>query len=181
MEERVSNVSGNDVCAGNGFLAGAEAACAEKRSSILETGMETDQPEGVLPKNRKAVQEAISLAAPADGRLIPMEDIPDAAFSSGVLGACIGILPENGNVYAPCDGVISEIAETKHAITVIAPSGQEVLIHVGIDTVKLDGKGFTVLVKTGDSVSVGDLILKADLDAIDEAGFSPMVITACCP
>ena len=125
-----------------------------------------------------SIKTKISIAAPADGKLIPMKDIPDAAFSSGALGACMGIMPENGNIYAPCDGVVSLVSETKHAITFSASDGRRILVHVGIDTVKLAGKGFTLHVKEGDPVSAGDLIMVVDLDLIREAGFSPVVIAA---
>ena len=132
-----------------------------------------------LRHREKTLPEADALAAPADGKLIPMEDIPDAAFASGTLGECVGILPENGKIYAPCDGVVSGIAETKHAITFTASDGRKILVHAGIDTVSLGGRGFTVFAKTGDPVKKGDLVLEADLDVIRGAGLSPMVITAC--
>ena len=110
-----------------------------------------------------------------------MKDIPDPAFSSGILGECAGIEPENGKVYAPCDGTVSSVAETKHAVTLLMADGRKILIHAGIDTVQLRGEGFTVFVREGDAVAAGDLLLEADLEKIREAGLSPMVITACCP
>ncbi len=123
----------------------------------------------------------VSLAAPADGKLVPMKDIPDPAFSSGILGECTGIEPENGRIYAPCDGTVSSVAETKHAVTLLMTDGRKILIHAGIDTVQLRGDGFTVFVREGDAVAAGDLLLEADLEKIRKAGLSPMVITACCP
>lgn len=132
-----------------------------------------------LSQKRNTPPEALPLAAPADGKLVPMEDIPDAAFSSGTLGQCVGILPENGSIYSPCDGVVSGVAETGHAITLVASDGRKILVHVGIDTVTLGGRGFTVIAKEGYSVKTGDLLLEADLDVIREAGLSPMVITVC--
>ena len=122
--------------------------------------------------------ETIKLAAVADGRLIPMEDISDPAFAGGTLGKCVGILPDNGKIYAPCDGKVSGIAETKHAITFTASNGTNILVHVGIDTVNLGGKGFKVLVKEGDTVQKGDQVMEADLDVIKSAGLSPMIIIA---
>ncbi|MBR2547702.1 MAG: phosphoenolpyruvate--protein phosphotransferase [Eubacterium sp.] len=121
-------------------------------------------------------EENIELAAAADGRLIPMEDIPDPAFAGGTLGRCVGIMPDNGKIYAPCDGTVSGIAETRHAITFTASNGMKILVHVGIDTVNLGGNGFSVLVKEGDPVHKGDQVMEADLDVIKNAGFSPMVI-----
>ena len=127
--------------------------------------------------NEEMLPNALSLAAPADGELIPMEEIPDTAFASGTLGDCVGILPENGMVYAPCDGVVSGIAQTGHAITFTASDGREVLVHAGLDTVTLGGRGFTVLTKAGASVAKGEPVLEMDLAVIRDAGLSPMVIT----
>lgn len=145
-------------------------------------------PEAGLPGAYRTVRHGdplslgdLTLAAPADGKLIPMKEIPDAVFASGTLGVCAGILPENGKIYAPCDGVVSVVTETKHAVTFSTPKGKNILLHAGIDTVKLGGKGFTVLVRKGDPVKKGDPVLEADLDVIRQAGFSPVVITASCP
>ena len=122
----------------------------------------------------------IAVSAPADGKLIPMEEIPDPVFASGTMGPCAGIMPENGNIYAPCDGVISGIVETKHAVLFTASDGREILVHVGIDTVKLNGRGFEVFTEEGKNVREGDLIMKADLDLIRGAGLSEIVITSLC-
>ena len=119
-------------------------------------------------------------SAPADGRLVPMSEISDKAFSSGVLGECVGIIPENGEIYAPCSGIVSGIAESRHAVTFTADDGRQILVHVGIDTVTLKGKGFEVLVKEGDRVQTGEKIMNADLNAISSAGLSTMVITVLC-
>ena len=88
-------------------------------------------------------------------------------------------MPENGNIYAPCDGTVSGIAATKHAMTFIAADDREILVHVGIDTVGLDGRGFEVLVQEDAAVSKGEIVMKADLDVIREAKLSTVVITAC--
>lgn len=118
----------------------------------------------------------VELAAPADGELIPMKEIPDPVFAAGQLGECIGIIPENGNIYSPCDGRIIGVAETKHAITIGAEDGTGVLVHVGIDTVSLDGRGFDVLVREGEHVKKSQQIMTADFDVIRQAGLSDMVI-----
>ena len=106
-----------------------------------------------------------------------MEEIPDKAFSQGVLGKCFGVYPDNGVAYAPVSGVIENIAETLHAITICTESGGHVLVHVGIDTVNLKGKGFELQVKLGQKVKVDDILTKFDLQTIISAGYSPMVIT----
>ena len=127
-------------------------------------------------KNIEDKKNGLKPGAPADGELIPMQEIPDPVFSSGKLGKCIGILPENGNIWSPCDGTVVSIAETKHAITIKADNGEEFLVHVGIDTVKLGGKGFMVLVSEGDYIGKSQKIMTADLDVIRGAGLSTMVI-----
>lgn len=114
--------------------------------------------------------------APADGELIPMNEIPDPVFSTGQLGECIGILPDSGSIFSPCDGILVSIAETKHAVTIRSDKGEEYLIHAGIDTVKLGGKGFDVLVREGDPVSRAQRIMDIDIDLLRNSGYSPMVI-----
>ena len=141
----------------------------EIRSRVIET-----------EKSLLEEEETDTVAAPVDGQLVPMEDIPDPAFSSGTLGRCFGILPDNGSIFAPCSGTISEIAETKHAVTISDETGKSVLIHVGIDTVSLGGKPYTIYGKVGDRVKEGQKIMEADLDMIRSAGLSPMVIVVRC-
>ncbi|MBO2516182.1 MAG: phosphoenolpyruvate--protein phosphotransferase [Clostridiales bacterium] len=121
------------------------------------------------------------ITAPADGKLIPMEQIPDEAFAQGLLGDCIGIDPDNGNIYAPCTGVITKVARTKHALGVRAADGREFIIHIGIDTVRLDGKGFTCTLRENDRIRRGEKIMEFDPDVIREAGLSPIVIIAKLP
>ncbi len=147
---------------------------------VVATRVRAAEAEARLSQQEKTPTKTISLAAPADGKLIPMERIPDPAFSSGSLGESVGVLPENGNVYAPCDGIVTGIAETKHGIAITMPDGRKILVHAGIDTVTLGGKGFTMLVNVGDAVATGELVMKMDLDVVRKAGLSPMVITSCC-
>ena len=117
------------------------------------------------------------IGAPVDGELISMEKIPDPVFSSGTLGQCVGILPENGIVYAPCQGKVSFVAETGHAIAFSLSDGRNIILHVGIDTVGLEGRGFRVMTEMGKTVSKEDIVMKVDLEEIRKAGLSPMVIT----
>ena len=117
-----------------------------------------------------------TVLAPADGELIPMNEIPDTVFSTGQLGECIGILPDNGSIFSPCSGTITHIAETGHAVTIRSDAGEEYLLHIGIDTVKLGGKGFDVLVREGERVNSSQKIIEADLDFIRASGYSTMVI-----
>lgn len=114
------------------------------------------------------------------GNAIAMKDIQDAAFASGALGKGVGIEPIAGEVYAPCDGRISVVFNTKHAIGLESENGAEVLIHIGINTVNLGGKYFDVKVKEGDIVKQGQLIAEVDLEGIKSEGYSletPLLIT----
>ena len=128
--------------------------------------------------NRAYSSSRAELASPVDGKLIPREEIPDPAFAFGTMWQCTGIMPENGTIYAPCDGIVSGIATTKHAINFTSTDGREILVHVGIDTVSLNGRGFTVLVQEGAAVSKGDKVMEVDLDVISAAGLSPVVVVA---
>ena len=108
-----------------------------------------------------------------------MERIPDEAFASGALGRCMGVLPENGNIYAPCGGMVTMVAETGHAIGIRSEKGRDVLIHAGINTVTLGGKGFKCGLSVGSKVTKGDLLMTADIGYIRKKGLSAMVIMAC--
>ena len=119
----------------------------------------------------------LPLAAPASGETIPMKQIPDVMFSSGVIGKCIGIMPENGRILAPCDGEVVEISDTNHALTFKTDDGMEILLLVGIDTFTLNGEGLNPLVTEGMTVTKGQPVMDADLDKIREADLSPIVIT----
>ena len=119
----------------------------------------------------------LTVTAPADGETVPMQAIPDIMFSSGVIGSCIGIMPENGRILAPCDGVVSEIADTDSSLTFRTSDGTEILLLVGIDTFALNGDGLSPLVREGQTVTAGQEVMEADLDRIRHAGLSPMIIT----
>ena len=110
------------------------------------------------------------LYAPVSGRIRALTRIKDPVFSSEVLGKGCAIEPSCGEVVAPADGIVEKIAKTHHAISLLCDNGLEVLIHVGMDTVEMNGKGFKALVKVGDKVKAGTPLLKVDLDAIRAAG-----------
>ncbi len=124
-----------------------------------------------------AVSFPAGLGASVDGMFVTMNQIPDEIFSTGVLGTCCGIEPEDGKVYAPIDGKISQLADTLHAVGLEA-GGMEILIHVGVDTVDMNGSGFKSMVKVGQAVKKGDLLLTMDLAKIHEAGHPTTVIMA---
>ncbi|NBH32673.1 PTS beta-glucoside transporter subunit IIBCA [Clostridiaceae bacterium] len=112
------------------------------------------------------------LYVPVQGNVILRSEIPDETFASGMLGDGIGIEPETGIVTAPCDGEISTVADTLHAIGMVSPDGMEVLIHVGIDTVNMKGDGFTAFVSAGETVKAGQKLLTFDIEKIHAAGYS---------
>ncbi|MBQ9267995.1 MAG: PTS glucose transporter subunit IIA [Oscillospiraceae bacterium] len=122
----------------------------------------------------------LPLTAPVGGETVPMKQIPDLMFSSGVIGNCIGIMPENGRILAPCDGVVMEIADTSHALTFRTEDGMEILLLAGLDTFTLNGEGLRPLVGEGETVTRGQAVMEADLDRIREAGLSPIIITVLC-
>ncbi len=120
------------------------------------------------------------LAAPMTGKAMPLSEIKDEAFSSGAMGSGAAVSPTEGAVYAPADGEITVFFPTGHAIGMMTDKGTEILIHVGMDTVSLNGKGFEPQKKAGDHVKQGELLLKVDLDVIREAGLSadtPVLVT----
>lgn len=120
--------------------------------------------------------EAGSIAAPVKGQVVKQEEIPDETFAQGILGAGLGIQPEEGVVYAPFDGTISSVAESKHAIGISGAGDMELLIHVGIDTVAMNGDGFEPLISEGDSVKLGQPILRFSREKIKAAGHPDLVV-----
>lgn len=112
----------------------------------------------------------MTVLMPMKGFAMPLEQLSDEIFSSGTLGRGCGIEPVGDTVYAPFDGTVVQVAETKHAIGMESADGIEILIHVGMDTVEMNGEGFKTLVKQGDSIKAGTPLLKIDLKAIREAG-----------
>lgn len=114
---------------------------------------------------------SVSIACPMNGELKPLSAVNDPTFSGGVLGQGAAIIPSEGKLYAPCDGVVSSLFDTKHAIGITSKDGVELLMHIGLETVTLGGKHFTAKVKTDDTIKKGDLLIEFDLDAIKKAGF----------
>lgn len=112
--------------------------------------------------------------APAEGVAVPHTEIKDATFAAGTLGAGVGIIPAKGEIVAPFDGEISLFFDTKHAIGLVSEDGIELLIHVGVNTVELNGKYFKALKASGDKVKAGEKLLEFDLEAIKAAGYDPM-------
>lgn len=127
-----------------------------------------------------SAKKGASIAAPVTGEMKALSEVEDEAFSSGALGQGCAIIPKEGKIYSPVDGEIGTFFPTGHAIGLLSDDGAEVLIHVGMDTVKLDGKGFTPKAAQGAKVKKGDLLLEFDINFIKEHGFSvvtPVIIT----
>lgn len=124
--------------------------------------------------------ERVVLSSPLAGRVVPLNEVKDQVFSSGAMGKGIAIDPANGTLVAPADGTITTLFPTGHAIGLTTTDGVEILMHIGMDTVELEGKGFEIFVKQEDQVKKGDLLVKFDLSLIKEAGYStvtPIVVT----
>ncbi|MEQ9862049.1 beta-glucoside-specific PTS transporter subunit IIABC [Pectobacterium cacticida] len=129
---------------------------------------------------KDAPATAERLGSPVKGELISLNDVDDKVFSSGVVGQGIAIQPQEGRLYSPVDGVIASTFTSGHAVGILAQNGAEILIHIGIDTVQLEGKHYKMHVAEGESVKKGQLLIEFDLVAIQQAGYdtvTPMVVT----
>ncbi len=149
----------------------------EELNAELEGGSKAS---GEKKENGEKLVSQTALAMPADGKVEALSTSSDEAFSSEILGKGCLILPENGNVYAPCDGVVRTLFPTKHAIGLASDSGCEVLLHIGINTVSLEGRYFEAHVKQGDQVKKGQLLITFDKEKIEKEGYNceiPMLIT----
>ena len=124
--------------------------------------------------------KAIKIAAPLDGTAVALSRVSDPAFSEGMLGKGIAIMPTSGHVASPVTGRVDRMFDTGHAVSLISEDGVEILIHIGQDTVQLEGKHFTPTVKTGDAVKAGDGLIDFDLEAIKAAGFDVMTPVVIC-
>ncbi len=129
--------------------------------------------------NPREAKNTISVFAPLSGAVVPLSEVSDGVFSEEILGKGVAIEPREGAIYAPFDGKITTVAETRHAIGLTSKEGVEALIHVGIDTVNLKGQHFNILTKEGAAVKKGEKLMEFDLEAIKKAGYkaiTPIVI-----
>ena len=129
-----------------------------------------------VTERKMAETQKNEIAAYADGVLIPIEEVDDDTFAQKVLGDGVAIIPENGNVYAPFDAEVVMVMDTGHAIGLMDKNNNEFLIHIGIDTVNLNGKYFAVQVAVGDQVKMGDILVTADIEKIKEEGYDMSVM-----
>ena len=145
--------------------AAAGAAAAETAGTEKETGAAANAEEAAIQITEEAVK------SPVRGRIIPLSEVSDETFSSEMLGTTVAVEPEDGRVVSPCDGEVINVFDTGHAVCIATKSGGELLIHIGVDTVKLGGKGFTKKVSDGQQVRAGDVLIEADLDTIRAEGY----------
>lgn len=114
------------------------------------------------------------------GEVVSVTEVPDAMFAQKILGDGVGLIPEDNSIYSPVSGTVDVVANTSHAVGIKTNDGLDVLVHIGLETVGLEGKGFDVKVKVGDKVNAGDLLAEVDFDYLKEKGFeiiTPIIIT----
>lgn len=141
------------------------------------TWKDDDQVEaaGTTDKPAATTDAALELVVPVSGTVEDITKVPDEMFAAKTLGDGMAIVPSQGMLYSPVDAEVTMVFKTRHAIGLTCANGAEILIHVGIDTVKMNGDGFTSHVNTGDHVGVGDELISFDIDKIEKAGFNPTV------
>lgn len=157
-------------------MAGSSANAGPASPTVSGSAADADAVTGA-DTAKKSSETVYSVAK---GTLIPIEEVPDETFASKVLGDGAAIIPEDGKVYAPADAEVVSIFDTKHAVCLHTDGGADILIHIGIDTVKLEGKYFTSHVDNGDHVKKGDLLVEFDKDAVEKAGYNtaiPIIVT----
>lgn len=150
------------------------------RDPKAEVDEEETQTAAISEDNASAAPTDSVIAAPVNGEVIPLNKVSDETFASGVLGNGLAVIPSEGKVYAPFDGVCENIFDTLHAICLKSDNGVELLIHVGLDTVRLEGKPFKAHAKGGERIRKGQLILEFDIDKIKEGGcetVTPVLVT----
>lgn len=146
-----------------------------------ETESDKDDNAAEIEENKiKVSKEKDTVVNPVKGKVVALSEVPDATFAEEILGKVVAVISEDNKFYAPVDGEVTTLFPTGHAIGITSPEGMEVLIHIGIDTVQLNGEGFKVAVEEGQTVRKGDLLVECDLDLIREKGYSvitPILVT----
>ena len=120
------------------------------------------------------------VGSPAKGKAVSLKEVNDPTFAEEMLGKGAAVIPEEGKIYAPADGEIGMVFDTLHAVSMTTDFGAEILIHIGLDTVKMKGDGFTGHVKAGDHVKKGDLLLEVDLEKVKTAGYDTITPVLVC-
>ena len=149
-------------------------------SCLYKLNIITEEYESVYKKRNMVINmnnEKEAILTPVDGQVIALSKTSDPIFSQGTMGEGFGVIPSNGHIVAPVAGKVSMIAQTGHAIGIVTASGLEVLVHMGIDTVQLNGEGFEVKVKPDQEVTAGQEIAAMDLELIKQKGLETTVMT----
>lgn len=158
-----------------------DAAYDEKQAkAVQEVANQADVIAKAAPASNTDLNVSTELVSPLDGELLPLSEVKDEVFSSGAMGEGVAIEPSQGVLHAPADGRVVMTSPTGHAIGMKTKDGAEILMHIGMDTVNLQGKGFETLVDKGDEVKAGDELVKFDIDEIHSAGYivtTPIVVT----
>jgi len=154
----------------------------EPVAEIVEEVMDAPIKEDTTQEDGSAVssEEAIIVGAPIEGEVVPLKEVGDGVFSEGMLGQGVAIKPSKGQVVAPVDGTIAMVYTTKHALALVTKEGLELLIHIGLDTVKLNGEHFEIIATAGQEVKKGDVLGTFDIEGIEKAGYptiTPIVVT----
>lgn len=152
---------------------------SDKVDEILGGATEQPAQQKAEKQNASNSSDTTILYAHLNGTVVPLSEVEDEAFAAGILGEGIAIEPSEGKLYAPCDAKVEGVLDTKHAVNLVTESGCEILMHIGIDTVKLGGKYFETHVTEGQNVRKGDLLVSFDIQKIHEAGYkttTPMVV-----
>ncbi len=110
-----------------------------------------------------------------NGVTAPISEIPDDAFALGLLGKGYAVYPDDGIIVSPVSGKVENIAKTKHAYSILTKSGIDILVHIGVDTVEMNGEGFETFVKEGQNVAVGDTLVKIDIEKIHQSGYNSII------
>lgn len=150
----------------------------EEDEKVEEVNEDNTLEENIENNNEVPVESVIY--APIEGKAVSLKQVDDPTFSEEIMGKGAAIIPTVGRAVSPVDGVVSALFETKHAIGITSEDGVEILIHIGLDTVKLGGKHFTAHIKAGDKVKKGDLLVEFDIEAIKKAGYdiiTPVLVT----
>ncbi|MEH7495317.1 beta-glucoside-specific PTS transporter subunit IIABC [Neobacillus niacini] len=139
-----------------------------------------EEPKKANKENKINLTEGITVASPLKGEIVPLKDVSDQVFASEAMGKGVAIVPTEGKVVSPVNGVVTTLIQSKHAIGITSDEGIEILIHVGIDTVQLNGQHFTAHVKQGDQIKAGELLLEFNIEKIQAAGYeviTPIIVT----
>ena len=173
------NLSDVDCCATRLRVTVIDAANTPEAARVMEAEVAEAPAEEKAASAPAEKQKDATLYAHMNGTVVPMEDVEDEAFAECILGEGVAVEPDEGKLYCPADGTVDNVFDTRHAIGIITDDGAELLLHIGINTVQLNGKHFTVHVEQDQPVKKGDLLISFDMDAIKAEGYlltTPMIV-----